>query len=73
MVIASVTHTFPPASTSGNPYASVAFESFVDGLAAPASPGDEIILKFSTISGSSYIPNGDGAIAGARVPNLTLP
>nr|ACX33966.1 hypothetical protein [uncultured bacterium RM35] len=73
--LASVTHLFDPAPP-GNPFNGVPFETDVTGIAAPASPGDKLILRFNTIGGApggSYTPNGDGMLAGARVPNLTLP
>jgi len=71
-VLATVTHPFTPPPPP-NQYNAVAFETDLVGIAAPASPGDLLILRFSTIGGASYIPNGDGSLAGARDPNLTLP
>ena len=74
-VIATVTHTFVP-DANPNPYASVMFDANLSGIAVDAVPGDLITLRFSTLEAAGYygyIPNGDGAVAGARVPNLTLP
>jgi len=67
--LASTTHTFPPGR-------GVAFETDLEGIAAPASAGDFLILRFTNVGGatdSTYTPNGDGALVGARIPNLTLP
>jgi hypothetical protein len=65
-----VTHTFP----AGN---GVQFETDLAGAAAAAQPGDELIYRFTNVSatgsGTSYTPNGDGALVGARIPSLTLP
>ena len=49
------------------------FETDLVGMAAPAVAGDLLVLRFTTVGGGSYTPNGDGAFAGARDPNLTLP
>jgi hypothetical protein len=68
-VVASTTHTF--AAGRG-----VQFDTDLAGIAAPATPGDKLILRFTTVGGgalASYTPNGDGALVGARVPSLTLP
>lgn len=50
-------------------------------VAAPAidfQPGDQLVFRYAgggTTSPSSepFIPNGDGATAGGRIPNITLP
>src|SRR5262249_30687213 len=68
-VLASVTHTFSPGR-------GVAFETDIPGIAAAAVDGDQLILRFRTVggaTGATYTPNGDGALVGARVPNLRLP
>ena len=68
-VLATVMHSFGAG-------AGVAFETDVQGSAAAAVAGDQLILRFKTVGpgpGASYTPNGDGALVGARVPNLTLP
>jgi hypothetical protein len=75
-VLATITHTFqaPPAPNQSN---AVAFEADLPGgKAAPATPGDQLILKFSVPSGdpgSNYTPNGDGPLAKGRFPSITLP
>ena len=71
-VLATTTHTFNPPGGS-NPYHAAAFETDLLGVAAPAAPGDVLILRFTTTGGASYTPNGDGALASGRDPNLTLP
>jgi len=48
-------------------------------MEAPAidfTPGDQLIFRYSganSTSNNGYIPNGDGASADGRIPNLTLP
>ena len=48
-------------------------------MTAPAidfQPGDQLVFRFSganTTSMEAYIPNGDGAMAHGRIPNITLP
>ena len=74
-VLASTTNQFSPPPPL-NQYNGVMFEADLTGLAAPAARGDQLVLRFATVGGApgaSYIPNGDGALAGARIPNLTLP
>ena len=69
-IIATVNHDFPIGSGS---FRSVMFETDLAASAVPAVAGDQLVLKFKTLSGGTYTPNGDGATAGARDPNLTLP
>jgi hypothetical protein len=74
-VIATVSHRFTPPPTP-NPFGGATFEADLPGIAAPAARGDSLVLRFNVTggeSGASYTPNGDGALANARVPNLTLP
>lgn len=71
-VVATTTHTFMPLAPP-NQYNAVPFDADLDGVVVPAAPGDLLILRFSTIGGASYIPNGDGALTKGRIPNLTLP
>jgi hypothetical protein len=75
-VLATTTHTFDPRPSGPNQYDAVLFETDLTGLAAPAAPGDSLVLRFTTIGGSPsafYVPNGDGSLANGRDPNLTLP
>jgi len=71
-VVATVTHTFAPAPPS-NQFGAVMFETDLTGVAAPAVACDLLLLRFTTVGGGSYTPNGDGSFAGARDPSLTLP
>ena len=75
-VLAMVTHTFDPPPASAGRYDAVMFEADLTGIAAPASAGDSLVLRFNTIGGATgafYIPNGDGSASKGRDPNLTLP
>jgi len=67
-----VIHDFPVGTGSFN---SVMFETDMPPAnAVPAAAGDQLVLRFTTVSATgSFVPNGDGAQAGARDPNLTLP
>jgi len=70
-VIATVNHDFPVGSGS---FSTVMFETDLPANAVPAAAGDQLVLRFTTVSASgSYTPNGDGDSAGARDPNLTIP
>jgi hypothetical protein len=70
-VIATVNHDFPVGTGS---FRSVMFETDLAASAVPAAAGDQLVLRFTTVSASGmYTPNGDGATASARDPNLTLP
>ncbi len=73
-VLATVTHEFLPHATGSGD--AILFETDLEGLAAPASPGDQLVLRFTTIAaaaGGFYIPNGDGALVRGRTVNLKLP
>lgn len=69
-VIATTMHTFGPPIVKNN---ASPFATDLTGTAAPAAPGDELVLRFTTVSGDTYTPNGDGAQVHGTVPNLTLP
>ena len=72
-VLATTTHTFVQKAGS---YDAIMFDADLPGIAAAATPGDLLVLRFNTIggvSGAYYIPNGDGPLAKGRDPNLTLP
>ena len=76
MVVATVSHSFPAASTMNNDFRVVEFATDVPGIAVPAAAGDKLIYRFNTVGGAAhatFTPNGDGMAAGANVPNLTLP
>lgn len=70
VVIASVTHTFGPPIVAFN---ASPFATDLTGIAAPAAPGDQLVLRFTTVSGATYTPNGDGTAVHGTDPNLTLP
>lgn len=75
-VLATVTHTFDANPPGPGQLNAVKFETDLTGIAAPATPGELLVLKFNTVGGSTgafYIPNGDGALVKGRIPNLTLP
>jgi hypothetical protein len=69
-VLATTTHTFPPGSGG---FSVSTFTTNLTGTAAAAQAGDQLVLRFTWMSGGTYIPNGDGTMAGGRDPNLTLP
>jgi hypothetical protein len=71
--LATFMHHFEPLPTG---YLAQAYEDDAAGVAAPAKAGDLLVLRFkatATTTGLVYIPNGDGAKAMGRIPNLTLP
>jgi hypothetical protein len=73
-VLATVTHDFEPHGDGS--LNAILFETDLQGIAAPAVPGDQLVLRFTTVSGPTgayYIPNGDGALVNGRTVNLTLP
>lgn len=72
--IAQVTHHFDPQNSGP---LTMPFDADLDGMAAPAKPGNQLILRFS-VAGKTppkilYVPNADGAEANGRIPSLTLP
>jgi hypothetical protein len=75
-VLATATHIFQERPAGPAHDDAVAYETDLTGIAAPARPGDKLILKFSVVAGDpdgNYTPNGDGPTANGRYPNLTLP
>ena len=76
VVLATTTHTFEPHPPGPGQSDAILYETDLAGIAAPAGPGDQLVLKFTTTSGAPgayYIPNGDGALVNGRTVNLTLP
>jgi hypothetical protein len=76
VVLATTTHEFvrnPPPKQDD----AILFETDLPGIGAPAAPGDQLILRFTTLSGAAadayYIPNGDGSAVNGRTVNITLP
>jgi len=72
-VLATASHHFDPPAAGPGQFDAVEYETDVAGIAAPAVPGDQLVLRFTVTAGSGYIPNGDGALVNGRIPNLTLP
>src|SRR5262249_24913439 len=54
IVLASTTHTFGPPIVAFN---ASPFATDLAGAAAPADPGDKLVLRFTTLSGATYTPN----------------
>lgn len=57
-------------------FAAVRYEEKKDGAAAAAGAGDLLRLRITPTGGDPgavYIPNGDGASAGGRIPEIDLP
>ena len=76
VVLATTTHAFEPHPRGPTFFDAILFETDLPGIAAPANPGDSLVLVFTTISGDSdayYIPNGDGALVNGRIVNIKLP
>lgn len=70
----TVEHHFDVSSTVGE---AVPYSTDVAGIAARASAGDLLVLRFSAANSAAgqtaYIPNGDGSNSKGAIPNLTLP
>jgi hypothetical protein len=71
-MLATATNAFAPLP-SPHQFDAVPFETDVTGTAAAAAPGDKLVLRFTTVAGGFYTPNGDGALVNGRYPSLTLP
>jgi hypothetical protein len=60
----------------GGVFRAQAYELDVPAPAIDAASGDQFIFRYTganTTSMMAFIPNGDGATAGGRIPNITLP
>jgi hypothetical protein len=60
----------------GGVFRAQAYELDVEAPAIDRAPGDQLVLRYSGLGSTvamAYIPNGDGALYGGRIPNLTLP
>lgn len=71
--VATWTHHFDPVpgSFDAQPY-----EVDEVGTAISAGDGDQLVFRYTGTNASSaqaFIPNGDGATANGRIPNITLP
>jgi hypothetical protein len=76
VVLATARHTFTERPAGPGHDDAIPFETDLTGLAAPASAGDKLVLRFSVTGGDpagNYTPNGDGPQAHGRYPSLTLP
>jgi hypothetical protein len=76
VVLATATNTFVPHPPGPGQFDAIRYEADLAGAAAPAAPGDKLVLKFTTTAaapGGYYIPNGDGALVKGQTVNLTLP
>jgi hypothetical protein len=76
VVVATTTHAFEPHPPGPNQFDAILFETDLPGIAGPATPGDSLVLVFTTLTGDAgafYIPNGDSALVNGRIVNLTLP
>jgi FtsP/CotA-like multicopper oxidase with cupredoxin domain len=73
-VLATWTQHFDP--LPGGDYTAQAYELDVQAPAIAQHDGDQLVFRYSgsnTTVQMAFIPNGDGAIAKGRIPNLTLP
>ncbi len=60
----------------GSVYDSQPYELDQDAPAIDFQAGDQLVFRYSGANSTSeqaFIPNGDGAIAHGRIPNITLP
>jgi hypothetical protein len=75
VVLATWTHHFDPRGM-GDFRAQAFEESMSVTQAIDFVDGDQLVLRYNGMNGPfpmSYVPNGDGALAEGRIPNLTLP
>ena len=72
--LATWTHHFDP--LPGGVYDAQPYEIDQDAPAIDFQDGDQFVFRYSganTTSSMAFIPNGDGALAKGRIPNITLP
>lgn len=72
--LATWTAHFEP--LSGGDYRAQAYELDVDAPAIDFADGDQFVFRYTGIDSTAimaFIPNGDGAITGGRIPNITFP
>jgi hypothetical protein len=72
--LAAFTHHFDP--LDGGVYHAQAYEQTAEVDAVAALAGDGLVLRYTGDSeslGMAYVPNGDGDIAGGRIPFIELP
>ncbi len=74
MPLASWTHHFEP--LPGGVFNAQPYEVDEVAPAIEFQSGDELVFRYTgsnTSSTQAFIPNGDGATAKGRIPNITLP
>ena len=57
-------------------YVAQPYEIDVTAPAIDYQPGDQLVFRYAasnTTTPNAFIPNGDGASSGGRIPNITLP
>jgi hypothetical protein len=57
-------------------YGAQAYEVDMPAMAIDFEPGDQLVFRYAganTTSPQAFIPNGDGASSGGRIPAITLP
>jgi hypothetical protein len=72
--LASFEQHFDP--VAGGSYQAQAFEHEESLARVDAAAGDRLVLRFTGENSElmmAYIPNGDGALTGGRIPYLDLP
>jgi hypothetical protein len=72
--LATWMHHFDP--LPGGIYDAQPYEIDQDAPAIDFQDGDEFVFRYAganTMSSMAFIPNGDGALAKGRIPNITLP
>jgi len=72
--LATVQQHFDPAP--GGSFRAQACDLDLEAPAIDYTPGDQLIFRYSGANSTSmngFIPNGDGATADGRIPNIRLP
>jgi len=73
LVLATWSKHFEPLADG---YDAQPYEVDKDAPAIHAAPGDELVFRYTatnTKSNEAWIPNGDGKLAGGRIPSIMLP
>lgn len=74
MPLATWTHQFEP--LPGGLFQAQPYAIDHDTQAIDYQPGDQLVFRYTggtSTSMQAFIPNGDGALANGRIPNITLP
>jgi len=67
-------HHFDPLPDGS--YRATPYEATADGPSVGVDEGDLLVLRYTGQSASlpmAYVPNGDGATSGGRIPYIDLP